>query len=262
MGNFKELCWLMTVKCNQDCKYCHRFTNKIDIREDEYIKILLKLSEYGVRNITLGGGEPFLVDNIVDIVNLSEKLNIKLKVVSNGTLLLEKENIDIINKLARITLSLDSTNNEINRSLGRGLEHYENIRNILEILTKNSPATEIGINSVATKINLSDFCLLHEFIKEYPISNWRIFRFCPIREKSLVNQDMFAISEEEFYLLKNQVQSFNSSTNVDFRNYEDMSTEYLLITPEGDLCISDNLKDIVVGNMLKDDLSLYFSSKS
>lgn len=49
--------------------------------------------------------------------------------------------------------------------------------------------------------------------------------------------------------------------DLQFRNYEDMSEKYLLISPEGKLYISTNMKDIVVGDMLKDNLEKYFNKE-
>lgn len=258
MTNVRELCWLTTTKCNQKCKYCHRFVKKKNLNSDEYIKVLNKLIDYGVNKLTFGGGEAMLVDNFTEIVNLAYDRGIKLKLVTNGILLLKKEYSSILDKFSTITLSIDSISNNTNELLGRGIEHFKTIKNVLDMFQERDTKVEIVINSVATNVNLNDFYDLARFIEGYRVSHWRIFRFCPLRESSVLNRDFFEISEEDFNNLHNQVQQYKLPFTVDYRNYDEMETKYLLITPDGQLCISNNLRDEMVGSMIEDDLRKYF----
>lgn len=57
----KELCWLMTTKCNQSCGYCDRFLKEDELNDEEYQRILKKLIEYEVKQITFGGGEALIL---------------------------------------------------------------------------------------------------------------------------------------------------------------------------------------------------------
>lgn len=261
MINSRELCWLTTTKCNQHCKYCHRFADKKDLNNEEYMQIISKLADYGVKELTLGGGEALLVDNIVDIINFATRFDIKLKLVTNGILLLKESNLPILNQLSKITLSIDSTVDQTNEILGRGVHHYENIKKVLNSISQLDNPPEVNINSVANKFNLGDFYNLSQFIKQYKtISHWRIFRFCPLRDSALKNREMFEISNNEFLTIQNNVVNLDLPFSIDFRNYEDMGKKYLLITPDGNLCISNNLQDEVVGNMLYEDLSSFFTN--
>ncbi|MDY4544990.1 MAG: radical SAM protein [Bacilli bacterium] len=254
--NKKELCWLITTECNQKCKYCDRFLKNKNLSNYDYIKIINKLSSYGVPSITLGGGEALLVNNINDIVRIANEKNIKLKLVTNGLALMKKK--DIIPNFDIITLSIDCIDNDINEYLGRGKEHYSNICNAIDYINSLEVKPEIHINSVANRYNLNLFINTAEFIKKYSIKHWRILRFCPLRETAIKNKNKFEITENEFKKLKAQIENLDLNTKVDFRNYNDMESQYLLISPDGMLCISDNLNDKVIGNLLEDDLFSYF----
>ena len=41
-------------------------------------------------------------------------------------------------------------------------------------------------------------------------------------------------------------------------DYDGMSQNYLLIAPDGNVYVPKDLKDVKVGNILKDDLEKYF----
>ncbi len=254
----KEICWLMTTHCNQSCKYCHRFLDINDLSDIEYHQILEKLITYKVDYITLGGGEALLINNIEQLINKMYNAKIRIKLVTNGLLITPKLKRTILNKISNITFSIDSLNEITNENLGRGKNHYENIRASLDLLNSMKNPPEVCINTVITKINIVDIQEFPDFLKKYNIKQWRIFRFCPIRELSLKNREHFEITNDNFKKIKEFIKNINLKINVKFRDYDEMDSEYLLITPKGELCVSVNNKDQIVGNMIHDNLSKYF----
>ena len=63
----KEICWNITARCNQNCKYCHRFQNPKDLSFEDNNRILDNLIASGVKNITWTGGEALLVNGIDEL---------------------------------------------------------------------------------------------------------------------------------------------------------------------------------------------------
>ena len=251
-----EICWLTTEKCNQNCNYCDRFQNQSIISTKDYQTILEKLILYGVKKLTFGGGESLMVDCFADLVKKGAEHGIHFKLGTNGKLILQ--NADIIPYLGEITLSIDSINSEINEKLGRGSDHYENICRAITFIREKKKNFSININTVVTKINLDYIEEMSEFITKWEIPQWRIFRFCPLRGTAVLNKNSFEITDEQFRAVCKSVKNLNLKCAVQFRNYKDMEQGYLLITPAGKLCVSRNLKDVEVGNMLTEDLSRYF----
>ena len=253
----KEICWNITARCNQNCKYCHRFLNINDLTYDENIRILNNLENSGVTSITWTGGEALLLNGIDDLLKIAYNKGIKNKIITNGKLL-TKERIDKIYKyLDSITLSIDSVNDDINSLLGRGKNHFKEIKEILDYIKAKKYNVKIRINSVVCKININNFAELTDFLNNYNIYNWRIFKFMPLREKAIINKETFDIPLSNYNKIVEYIKSNSNIKNIDTRIEEDMEKKYVLILANGDIVITNEGKDETVGNALKNSLKMY-----
>lgn len=81
----------ITNACNLNCVKCH-YRNPDDALihlRFEQIKILFhEWKSYGLTSIAIGGGEPLLHPNIIEIVKLGKTLGFHMAVTTNGTKLL------------------------------------------------------------------------------------------------------------------------------------------------------------------------------
>lgn len=251
----KEVCWNITARCNQNCKYCHRFLNLKDLSFSENLSILNNLKQAGVNRITWTGGEALLLDGVDDLLKKSYEMGIKNKIITNGKLLNHNRIDKIYKYLDSITLSIDSIDSEINDFLGRGKNHFEEIKEILDYINSKGYNTKIRINSVVCRNNLHDFKDLINFLNNYKIYSWRIFKFMPLREKAVTNKDEFNISMEEYLDVVKVIKSQSNIKNIDTRVEEDMEKKYILILANGDIVVTSNGKDETVGNALINSLS-------
>lgn len=247
---FKEVCWNITLRCNQNCKYCHRFLNVKDLSFEENLKILINLYDSGIENITWTGGEALLLDNIDELLKISYEKGIKNKIITNGKLL-TRERIDKIHKyLDSITLSIDSVDDSVNDFLGRGKNHFREIKNILDYIKEKKYDINIRINSVVCKNNLDSIYTLVDFLNLYDIYSWRVFKFMPLREKAILNKDLFNITINEYKTVVNYIKNKSKIKHIDTRIEEDMESKYILILANGDVVITKNGTDEKVGNAL------------
>ena len=252
-----EMCWLTTAKCNQHCNYCDRFRESGGLSTADCLMILDKLIDYRVKKLTFGGGESLMLECFDDIVKKGALNGIKFKLGTNGKLIPQK--IDLLEYLDEITISIDSVDPEINAELGREADHYDNVCRALDAIQKRNPDFRININTVVTKINIDCVEDMTEFIEHWSIKQWRVFRFCPLRGTAVENRKLFEITSEQFGKVRDALKRLKLNCAVQFRDYVDMEKGYLLITPSGKLCVSRDLKDIVVGDMLRDDLRTHFA---
>ena len=254
----EEVCWLITTKCNERCHYCHRFLNIQDVSFDDNKKILMNLIQEDIKRITWSGGEALLYPHILDLMKIAKENNIENKLITNGEILAKDEKMrDVFKYIDKITLSIDSVNNEVNEVLGRGYNHFENVKEVLDYIKENSIKTEVTINTVVSKKNLNEVQSLGEFLNNYNITALRVFKFIPLREAAVRNREQFDISNTDFETEKNKFFEFNNIKKIEFRNEQDMENKYILLVPNGDIVRTENGKDVVKGNALTDNLSKF-----
>lgn len=253
----KEICWNITARCNQSCKYCHRFLNIKDLTFEENYSILNNLVESGVNSITWTGGEALLLKEIDKLIKFSHEYGIKNKIITNGKLL-NKERIDKIYRyLDSITLSIDSVDDNTNEELGRGRNHYQEIKDILDYIKTKNYDIKIRINSVVCKNNLNKFNGLIDFLENYNIYSWRIFKFMPLRETAVKNKDEFNVSMKDYNNVIKLIKERSSIKKIDTRIETDMEKKYVLILANGDIVVTENGIDKKLGNALNDSLKKY-----
>lgn len=245
----KRVCWNITTKCNQNCKYCHRFLGINDLTYEENKEILNNLIKDGVNNITWTGGEALLYPNLKELLKISQENGIKNKLITNGMVLAQNENMrEILDYLDSLTLSLDTINDDTNEELGRGKNHFEEVKTILDYVKGKS--LKVNINTVVSKKNINEMEQLGEFLNNYNISKWKFFKFMPLRETAEKNKDEFAITDAEFEKTKNVFRNFGNIGETDFRQEKDMEDKYTLLIANGDIIKTEHGVDVKKGNAL------------
>lgn len=176
----------LTNRCNLRCKMCDIPKNPSRI-EDELptskIKdIILQIKDMQIKHLIFSGGEPFLKEDLCEIVEFAVANNIEMvDIITNGILLDDYIIQNLIKiKLNHITISLDGlreTNDEIR---GKGVfdKAETNIDKLNYYKSKyNSHFPTVGINFTILDKNIDDILPMIEFAR---VKRCNIVVFQPI----------------------------------------------------------------------------------
>ena len=173
--------WEITHKCNLSCLHCLSADQRADCSSDMTLKecynFIDDLANIKVFQVNIGGGEPFLREDILDILEYSHQKKLVTCVSTNGTMLdssLSKKLSEM--DLLYIQVSLDGATAETN-DLIRGNGSFNKAVAGIENLNKfNFP--HLSINTVVTGKNFREIKDMYEIGKFYHAKT-RLSRFRP-----------------------------------------------------------------------------------
>jgi len=88
-------------KCNLRCSYCYVKKENKELTTYDWMRIIYKLAKEEVFQVTFGGGEPTLRDDIIELASYTKRVGLNLAMTSNGILVpyfgKELRNFDQIN---------------------------------------------------------------------------------------------------------------------------------------------------------------------
>ncbi|MDP3026135.1 MAG: radical SAM protein [Nanoarchaeota archaeon] len=216
--------FFVTNKCNAKCKHCFYWkklnSNLNELTLNEIASITKNLG--GVQVLLLSGGEPFLREDLFEIVSLFIKNN-KVKVVSIPTNAILTE--QIIKTTKKLSTSFPNILFSVNPSIDNLYIKNDEIRGVkgafkksirtlkeLEKIRREKKNVEIVINTTISNFNYKDFDEIANFFKEFNITyhNFELLRGSP-KEKNINLPPLSEIKKihskvirlREYYINKN-----------------------------------------------------------
>lgn len=129
-----------TNKCNLKCVMCPRdhMTRPLGTMSiKDYTKVMIQAKEAGVSEITLNGyGEPFITEEVYEMVTLAKQYGFNIKINTNGHYLTEER----INKLLKdpphiLSISLDGATKEVYEKV-RINGNFDKVQNAISLFLK------------------------------------------------------------------------------------------------------------------------------
>jgi|GEM_PF-2081529 len=130
----------ITNKCNLNCVHCHNDKEQIleTMPMEKFKKLIDELSFLKVFNINISGGEPLLIEDIINMVNYVTSCGMSCTMSTNLTLLNEDNCIKLARAgLKKVHISLDSFDSAIHNRIRGVANSFERMIGNLHLLKEN-----------------------------------------------------------------------------------------------------------------------------
>ncbi|MFC1839460.1 mycofactocin radical SAM maturase [Thermodesulfobacteriota bacterium] len=188
--------WEISLKCNLHCVHCLSDSGDVvknELSTSECMKLIDELTALKVFQVNIGGGEPFIREDFIDLLDYSHKKGLVTCVSTNGTVI----NDSISKRLSSMEMlylqvSLDGATEETNDRI-RGKGTYRKVINAMESLAASG--VRFSINTVLTRINFEQLETLRDLAGQYG-SELRVSRFRPSGRGKSSKSDLGPTAEQ------------------------------------------------------------------
>jgi len=139
----------VTNRCNLSCFHCYASANQNQIDEMDtktIFRLIDELSELGVIEIIITGGEPLLRNDIFEIMQYIADKNISFVLFTNGVLL-DENKIKRLKKLKveMVAVSLDSSDPDVHNRV-RGKDCFSKVIKNIDLMIKEGIPVRINVS--------------------------------------------------------------------------------------------------------------------
>jgi mycofactocin radical SAM maturase len=173
--------WEITGKCNLSCRHCLsadlRAQRKGELTYEGCVAVIDELAAAEVFQVNFGGGEPFLREDFLSILEYLQGKDMTACVSTNGTLLTDPL-IDRLIEMDHLFLqvSLDGVRPETNDAI-RGAGTFPRIIDGVRRLSERGLA-DLSLNMVVTRLNVNEIADFATLAKAFG-AKARLSRFRP-----------------------------------------------------------------------------------
>lgn len=271
----KEVCIIVTYRCNARCNMCDVFHYPSKPSEEITVSDIEKLPS-GLRFINITGGEPFVRQDIKDIVGVARKKAGRIVISTNGYF--TDRIVDLCQTYPDIGIrisieGLQKTNDEI-----RGIPHGFD-RGLRTLLTlRQMGLKDIGFGMTVQDMNCKDLLPLYELADAlgYEFATATLHNshyFCKL-DNAIQNKEMVCGEFEKLAgeLLKSNSPKkwFRAYFNYGLMNYIkgnkrflkcEMGSEACFIDPTGDVLACNGMNEkMPMGNIRKQNFADIWNS--
>lgn len=265
----------LTYACNYSCEFCaipltkKKKGDEIWLSRKSIIELAKEFKEMGGKEIYLTGGEPLLKENITKILKDLGKTSLRVEMVTNGSLIDQKNAKVLVDELDSIMISLQGSTAETHNKLTKSNSYGDVVKNIQlldKVKEERSSDIEISLNTVITsknileipnmaklgnaldvdKVNLQPFHVFIDELEYLKVNNYDLFERKLKEFKDNLNKEIRNSPDFYDFLLdyfKKKERKFNRCVNPSVSTF---------ITPDGKVypcCFLSERDEYVMGNL-------------
>lgn len=267
--------WEVTLGCNLYCDHCLSGSGPGHQRPDELttaeaVAFIDELDEMDVFQVNIGGGEPFIRPDFLELLDELTSRDISTCVSTNGTQLDEAtlERVEAMDPLF-LQVSLDGLRPENDAIRGEGV--YDQVIETLSHLEDRDIGTTV--NTVVTRQNVADLPDIYDLAASYD-AGLRLNRFRP-SGRGEDTWDEFRLTTEQIHFLHEWLEDHPDVRTGDSFFYLNALGEVrndtlkecgagsmtCLVDPVGDVypCAFTQWDDLASGNVVEDGFQAAWS---
>lgn len=147
----------VTHRCNMRCRMCvvwHQGNKSTELTTSQAAHLAENLHQAGVMTVALGGGEPFVRNDLAEIVHGFAKRGIEVRVLTNGIGIKESRIREVIEAgLSHVSISLDSLDPEVEKRVYNDVDVWHDIVATMQRFRAWLPESSIPVMNVCVARN-------------------------------------------------------------------------------------------------------------
>ena len=212
--------WNYTYACNFNCSHCYtrapKYPDELDTQA--YHQIVDQLIDLQVFRIGLGGGEPIVRADCLEMISRMGHAGIYVLLTSNGWFIDQRMAADLKKaKLGLLALSIDSIIPEKHDVIRKQQNSFE------RVLKAAKHSVDVGLNVylaiVLNKTNMDELDDLMELAEQLNVAGIHFKLFRP-GGNGLKNLDKYQLTNEEVDQIVEQIENRRPHTDLDLSLYQ------------------------------------------
>lgn len=264
---FDIIDWRITSKCNSACRYCYASDCQPELNLGQENTVISNIKKLQFKVVCVSGGEPLLdPDRAIRIIRKLKRNKLKVFLSTNGTNFLSRQR-QLEDNIDKLSLPLDGYNEDTSKQIGRSIESFKSVIEILEYYNSNFHRFPIKISTVLTSVNANQsyFDEMYRFIKKYAnaVDIWKIYEIIP-EERGAVNYDELRCDQkaiEEFHTYIQTIMEQERDINIQFVKKDERSKAYFIIRPNGQVFVPNHIENTTEEQELGNICEEYFPTQ-
>lgn len=239
----------VTGRCNWDCIYCFSKKEIKEMDTEKCKKVIKKIADAGVEIISLAGREPFLRNDIIELVDYIKSCNCKAVIETNGSLVTRE--ILLKCKADWLSFSVDSIDKELCKKIRRGYLSKERVCRLIK--TSKELKIKTKVNTVVSRFNINKIRDIGEMLSSCPPTVWKLRQFTA-REEATRFENELRVSLKELYMLAGMLCEKFPKLIIETKTSFEQSKTCFMIWPNGKVVVPRGYTHKIIGDIFENEV--------